>query len=711
MRRLADEVPDTAAEALFREALGAFELASGRDGAPVAVRAFNPVATEHGYQAGGAVLETNTDDLPFLVDSVSAELEGARPRDRPRRPPDHRHRARRPAGASSRSSTRATRARPSRSCTSSSTAGSARERARGARGRGPHGDRGRPQRRRATTRRCAQRVGEMIELARAGEGRYDADEVAETVAFLRWLLDGQLRLPRRARVRDRRRPLGVVPGLRARPAGRRDDSALAEPVPLESLARDVRERIDEGDLLIVSKSNRMSPVHRRARMDYVGVRRFGADGATPGESRMLGLFTTKAYVEPASQTPLLHRKLALDPRGRGPDRGLARLQGRDRALRLVPEGRAARRAGRGPAPRGRRAAGAAAPTASRVLGRRAPRRPQRVAHRRAAARRATAPRSASACASCRRARFGPTHVEPRGPRRGRPRADPPHRPRGPRAASSELSTAATLQREVCELTRTWDDRAARGARARATAERGRDARRALGARGCPSPTRRAVDPALAARGRRLLRALLDDRRRRSWSSACRRRAADADPRRRSTSAAARSSSRRRRRCSSTSACASIEERPTRLSTATAETWVQDFGVLGPTDAPLDLDAAGERIADTHRAPSGAARRSPTRSTGWSITTGLGWRQVEMLRAYRRYRQRIGSRFTESFQNDVIAAQPAHHREADAAVRAALRPGARARRGGRGRAARRDPRGPRRGRARSTTTASCATSSG
>ena len=45
-------------------------------------------------------------------------------------------------------------------------------------------------------------------------------------------------------------------------------------------------------------------------MDYVGVRRIAPDGATAGESRMLGLFTTKAYAEPASQTPLLHRKLA-----------------------------------------------------------------------------------------------------------------------------------------------------------------------------------------------------------------------------------------------------------------------------------------------------------------------------------------------------------------------------------------------------------------
>ena len=44
-------------------------------------------------------------------------------------------------------------------------------------------------------------------------------------------------------------------------------------------------------------------------MDYIGVRRISADGEIVGEARMLGLFTTKAYAEPASQTPLLHRKL------------------------------------------------------------------------------------------------------------------------------------------------------------------------------------------------------------------------------------------------------------------------------------------------------------------------------------------------------------------------------------------------------------------
>jgi glutamate dehydrogenase len=74
LRAAADEDGHDA-EALYHELLGAFELAASRNGAPMAVRAFNPTLAEHGYEPGGSVLETNTADLPFLVDSVSAELQ------------------------------------------------------------------------------------------------------------------------------------------------------------------------------------------------------------------------------------------------------------------------------------------------------------------------------------------------------------------------------------------------------------------------------------------------------------------------------------------------------------------------------------------------------------------------------------------------------------------------------------------------------------
>ena len=36
-----------------------------------------------------------------------------------------------------------------------------------------------------------------------------------------------------------------------------------------------------------------------------------------------------------------------------------------------------------------------------------------------------------------------------------------------------------------------------------------------------------------------------------------------------------------------------------------------------------------------------------------VTAGLDRRQLAVLRAYRKYRQRVGSRFTEGYQNDVL----------------------------------------------------------
>src|SRR3954464_12570334 len=60
-------------EALLAEVDGAYGLAANRAG-PVAVRAFTPSRAEHGYDTGGSVVETNTPDLPFLVDSGTAEI-------------------------------------------------------------------------------------------------------------------------------------------------------------------------------------------------------------------------------------------------------------------------------------------------------------------------------------------------------------------------------------------------------------------------------------------------------------------------------------------------------------------------------------------------------------------------------------------------------------------------------------------------------------
>jgi glutamate dehydrogenase len=87
------------------------------------------------------------------------------------------------------------------------------------------------------------------------------------------------------------------------------------------LSRQVRNHIEVGDPIVVAKSNLRSRVHRRGYMDYVGVRRYGADGKPSGEVRFVGLFTAEAYETPAHDVPLIRRKVAhvLDSAGKDPD--------------------------------------------------------------------------------------------------------------------------------------------------------------------------------------------------------------------------------------------------------------------------------------------------------------------------------------------------------------------------------------------------------
>ncbi len=86
-------------------------------------------------------------------------------------------------------------------------------------------------------------------------------------------------------------------------------SSVATPVPLQQLDPDLRSFLTEGPVLTVAKSNNNSVVHRRTRMDYIGIKRRNAQGEIIGEARLLGLFTAAALSSAASEIPILRRKL------------------------------------------------------------------------------------------------------------------------------------------------------------------------------------------------------------------------------------------------------------------------------------------------------------------------------------------------------------------------------------------------------------------
>ncbi len=136
----------------------------------------------------------------------------------------------------------------------------------------------------------------------------DAAEVAESVELLRWLADEHFTfLGYKEYLLDAEgTELEPVPGtglgiMRSdRPANRAQSPLSAE----------VRAFAREPHVLVLTKANSRSTVHRSAYLDYVGVKTFDDAGAVIGERRFLGLFTSSAYLQSVTSVPVLRRTVA-----------------------------------------------------------------------------------------------------------------------------------------------------------------------------------------------------------------------------------------------------------------------------------------------------------------------------------------------------------------------------------------------------------------
>ncbi len=99
----------------------------------------------------------------------------------------------------------------------------------------------------------------------------------------------------------------------------------------------------------------------------------------------------------------------------------------------------------------------------------------------------------------------------------------------------------------------------------------------------------------------------------------------------------------------------VEEIPTQVL-GEGKVYIHDFGVLDGRGAVLDLGAEAEHVADTMAAVWRG--RCESDSLNRLVTlSDLNWRQVQILRALRKYRMRVSSRYTEEYRNDAMAANP------------------------------------------------------
>ncbi|MCY3807975.1 MAG: NAD-glutamate dehydrogenase [Gemmatimonadetes bacterium] len=160
------------------------------------------------------------------------------------------------------------------------------------------------------------KIGDVVsELGfRMRDVPYRRDELREVQAFLRWLRDGGFvflgyRSYNVDRPSDETGSVALEPGSGLGVLRDDSSSSFATPVALSELPAETRELALSGPLLIISKTNAQSTVHRNARMDYIGVKKLDRDGAIAGEHRFLGLFTSQAYHESAQEIPILRLKL------------------------------------------------------------------------------------------------------------------------------------------------------------------------------------------------------------------------------------------------------------------------------------------------------------------------------------------------------------------------------------------------------------------
>ncbi|HET8684604.1 MAG TPA: NAD-glutamate dehydrogenase, partial [Micromonosporaceae bacterium] len=161
----------------------------------------------------------------------------------------------------------------------------------------------------------AQALSLADELAGAQLPVPDKD-ITDSVELLRWLADDHFTF-----LGYREYRLSDAPVAAGQPPEKHLSAVLGtglgilrqdQPAPrvLSSLSPEAFQKAMEKRLLIITKANSRSTVHRSAYLDYVGFKMFDQDGNVVGERRFLGLFSSAAYRTSVTQLPVVRRKVA-----------------------------------------------------------------------------------------------------------------------------------------------------------------------------------------------------------------------------------------------------------------------------------------------------------------------------------------------------------------------------------------------------------------
>jgi glutamate dehydrogenase len=296
---------------LYGAALSHWNFARKREPGRARVRVFNPTLEEHGWQSTHTIIEIVNDDMPFLVDSVTMEVNRhgltlhliIHPLLLVNRDGDGTL-----LGLGTEGATTARRESFIHVEVDRIT-DSARQEALAADVTRVLGDV------RLAVADWKSMQDRMLAVVAELEQRpppIPREQRDEGLAFLRWLADNHLTLLGYRRhelvTMDGQDALKIVPdsslGLLREGAGKEVSASFA------ALPPEVRAYARRPELLVITKSTARSTVHRPGYLDYIAVKRFDSAGNVTGEDRFLGLYTSTAYSANPADIPLLRRKTA-----------------------------------------------------------------------------------------------------------------------------------------------------------------------------------------------------------------------------------------------------------------------------------------------------------------------------------------------------------------------------------------------------------------
>src|SRR5258708_31646119 len=299
---------------LYGAAVALWRFAEARPGGEVKVRVYNPRFEEVGWHSTHTVIEIVNDDMPFLVDSVTGELNRQdlavhlviHPVITVRRdakghlvellpPTKQAEDARKESVMQVRVDERTSPEVLTR--IQGSIEGLLKDV-------------------RAAVEDCRKiraRVLDVIKAIEASPPPLPAEEVKEATEFLRWLeADHFTFLGSREHLYEGKGETAKMTLAPESGLGILRDPALHVVEGLRNRGTLPDERgqlMEHPTLLVTARGNRLATVHRSVPLDSIAIKKFDKDGNIVGQTQVVGLFTSVAYHQSPRDIPLLRRKL------------------------------------------------------------------------------------------------------------------------------------------------------------------------------------------------------------------------------------------------------------------------------------------------------------------------------------------------------------------------------------------------------------------